>query len=208
MNRRLKKLLLIGMILILICVAFYLIKIVFVKNIFDEMYFGSKDIFGGHLTSTSWRNMEGLAKVGDSVKYAVPGEIRIGFSNATLNDDENFQVVWETKKHRLVFSYSVSFMESTHSVGAILDISYSPYQKTLEVHPLRVASYQNIYGDTSNEAIDEFFRKCGSSVTDFYARFSDVFETTLIENWRVGNPTTLFQENLGEFEIVCGEGRN
>ena len=138
----------------------------------------------------------------NTVKYAVPGEIRIGFSGSALHENENFQVLWETKNKRLVFCYSVSFVESNHVVGAILDIYYSPYQKRFEVRPLRVASYKNIYGDTSSEVVDDFFNVIGFSEDTFYARFSDVFQTLLIDNWRTGNPNSSFQDTLGEFEIV------
>ena len=79
-----------------------------IRNIFDEMYFGTKDVWGGHLTSTSWNNMSGLAKTINSVKYAVPDTICLGFSNHMLSDDENLQVVWEIDKKRILFIYSVS----------------------------------------------------------------------------------------------------
>ena len=93
-------------------------------------------------------------------------------------------------------------------VSAILNVYYFPYQKRLEVYPLHVASSNNIYGDTSRETINSFFKMYGSSETAFYARVSEVFETALIENWRTGNPTTLFQDTLGEFETVYKEVEN
>ena len=86
-----------------------------------------------------------------------------------------------------------------------MNVYYFPYQKRLEVYPLHVASSNNIYGDTSRETINSFFKMYGSSETAFYARVSEVFETALIENWRTGNPTTLFQDTLGEFETVYKE---
>ena len=88
------------------------------------------------------------------------------------------------------------------------NVYYFPYQKRLEVYPLHVASSNNIYGDTSRETINSFFKMYGSSETAFYARVSEVFETALIENWRTGNPTTLFQDTLGEFETVYKEVEN
>ena len=182
--------------------AFHCVRAIAIKNIFDEMYFGTEDVFGGHLTTASWTNMKGMAKNGDAVKYAVPGELRIGFSKSTLGDDESFQIIWETDEKQLVFIYSVALLESNHAASAVLNIHYSPYQKRLEVYPLRVASCQNIYGDTSEEATDDFFVKYGSSETAYYERFANVFETVLIENWRTGNPDTLFRETLGEFEIT------
>ena len=69
MKRRLKKILIIILILILTIGTFNCAKKVLIRNIFDEMYFGTKDILGGHLTSTSWNNMSGLAKMNDSSKY-------------------------------------------------------------------------------------------------------------------------------------------
>ena len=179
-----------------------------IRNIFDEMYFGTKDVWGGHLTSTSWNNMSGLAKTIDSVKYAVPDTICLGFSNHMLSDDENLQVVWEIDKKRILFIYSVSLPNLNSVVSAILNVYYFPYQKRLEVYPLHVASSNNIYGDTSRETINSFFKMYGSSETAFYARVSEVFETALIENWRTGNPTTLFQDTFGEFETVYKEVEN
>lgn len=208
MKRRLKKILIIVLILILFIGIFNCVKKVLIRNIFDEMYFGTKDIWGGHLTSTSWNNMNGLAKTIDSVKYAVPDTIRIGFSNHILSDDENLQVVWEIDKKRILFIYSVFLPHSESHKGIILNVYYSPYQRKLEICPLHVASSNNIYGDTSREAIDEFFEKYGISEAAFYARVTEVFETALIENWRTGNPTTLFQDTLGEFETVYREGEN
>lgn len=192
--------------LFIFCVgAFHCVRAVTIKNIFDEMYFGTEDILGGYLTSTSWTNMDGMAKNGDAVKYAVPGEIRIGFSQSALNEDEGFQIIWETKEKRLVFIYSVSYLESEHVESAVLDIAYSPYQKHLEIYPLRIVSCQNIYGDTSREAINRFFDNDETSKAAYYKRFSDVFQTALIENWRTGNPSTLFPDTLGEFEITFSE---
>ena len=200
-----KKCLCAGTVIILIIIIVYCFSSFCIQNIFDEMYFGTEDVFGGHLTTASWTNMKGMAKNGDAVKYAVPGEIRIGFSKSTLGDDESFQIIWETEEKQLVFIYSVALLESNHVASAVLNIHYSPYQKRLEVYPLRIVSSQNIYGDTSKEAIDDFFEKYGSSETAYYERFANVFETVLIENWRTGNPDTLFLDTLGEFEIVYVE---
>ena len=75
MKRRLKKTLIIILILILTIGTFNCAKKVLIKNIFDEMYFGTKDIWGGLLTSTSWNNMSGLAKMSDSSKYEIPKAI-------------------------------------------------------------------------------------------------------------------------------------
>lgn len=208
MKRGLKKILIIILILILTIGTFNCAKKIMIRNIFDEMHFGTKDVWGGHLTSTSWNNMSGLAKTIDSVKYAVPDTICLGFSNHMLSDDENLQVVWEIDKKRILFIYSVSLPNLNSVVSAILNVYYFPYQKRLEVYPLHVASSNNIYGDTSRETINSFFKMYGSSETAFYARVSEVFETALIENWRTGNPTTLFQDTLGEFETVYKEVEN
>lgn len=208
MKRGLKNILIIILILILTIGTFNCAKKIMIRNIFDEMYFGTKDVWGGHLTSTSWNNMSGLAKTIDSVKYAVPDTICLGFSNHMLSDDENLQVVWEIDKKRILFIYSVSLPNLNSVVSAILNVYYFPYQKRLEVYPLHVASSNNIYGDTSRETINSFFKMFGSSETAFYARVSEVFETALIENWRTGNPTTLFQDTLGEFETVYKEVEN
>lgn len=208
MKRGLKNILIIILILILTIGTFNCAKKIMIRNIFDEMYFGTKDVWRGHLTSTSWNNMSGLAKTIDSVKYAVPDTICLGFSNHMLSDDENLQVVWEIDKKRILFIYSVSLPNLNSVVSAILNVYYFPYQKRLEVYPLHVASSNNIYGDTSRETINSFFKMYGSSETAFYARVSEVFETALIENWRTGNPTTLFQDTLGEFETVYKEVEN
>ena len=69
MKRGLKNILIIILILILTIGTFNCAKKIMIRNIFDEMYFGTKDVWGGHLTSTSWNNMSGLAKTIDSVKY-------------------------------------------------------------------------------------------------------------------------------------------
>ena len=179
-----------------------------IRNIFDEMYFGTKDVWGGHLTSTSWNNMSGLAKMNDSSKYEIPNIIRTYFSKLYLTENEIFSVLWRMDIKQLQFIYAVYFQKSEEINEIILDIYYSPCQKRLEVHPLRVASNNNIYGDTSCEAVDGFFEKYGISEAAFYARVSEVFETALIENWRTGNPTTLFQDTLGEFETVYKEVEN
>lgn len=205
MKQRLKKILIIVLILVLFIGMFNCIPKFVVKNIFDEMYFGTKDIWGGRLTSTSWNNMSGLAKTIDSVKYAVPDTIHIGFSNRVLSDDEQFQVIWETDKKRILFTYSVSILSANAAVSAVLNVYYSPCKKILEVYPLKVASSENIYGDTSPETIDSFFRIYGASEEKFYARATEVFKTVLINNWRAGNPATLFKDTLGEFEIMYKE---
>ena len=208
MKRGLKNILIIILILILTIGTFNCAKKVLMRNIFDEMYFGTKDIWGGHLTSTSWNNMSGLAKMNDSSKYEIPNIIRIYFSKLYLTENENFSVLWRMDIKQLQFIYAVYFQKSEEINEIILDIYYSPCQKRLEVHPLRVASNNNIYGDTSRETINSFFKMYGSSETAFYARVSEVFETALIENWRTGNPTTLFQDTLGEFETVYKEVEN
>ena len=205
MKRGLKKILIIILILILTIGTFNCAKKVLMRNIFDEMYFGTKDIWGGHLTSTSWNNMSGLAKMNDSSKYEIPNIIRIYFSKLYLTENENFSVLWRMDIKRLQFIYAVYFQKSEEINEIILDIYYSPCQKRLEVHPLRVASNNNIYGDTSHEAVDGFFEKYGISEAAFYARVTEVFKMALIENWRTGNPTTLFQDTLGEFETVYKE---
>lgn len=205
MKRGLKKLLAIILIFILAIGIFYCAKKALIRNIFDEMYFGTKDIWGGRLTSASWNNMSGLAKTVDDVKYAVPNTICIGFSDPMLADDENLQVIWEMDKKRILFVYSVSLPRSESHEEMVLDVCYSPRHKNLEIGPLRVASSNNIYGDTARETIDEFFRRYGASEEAFYARVTEVFEAALIENWRTGNPATLFQNTLGEFEIVYEE---
>ena len=208
MKRGLKNILIIILILILTIGTFNCAKKVLMRNIFDEMYFGTKDVWGGHLTSTSWNNMSGLAKMNDSSKYEIPNIIRIYFSKLYLTENENFSVLWRMDIKQLQFIYAVYFQKSEEINEIILDIYYSPCQKRLEVHPLRVASSNNIYGDTSRETINSFFKMYGSSETAFYARVSEVFETALIENWRTGNPTTLFQDTLGEFETVYKEVEN
>ena len=174
-----------------------------IRNIFDEMYFGTKDIWGGHLTSTSWNNMSGLAKMSDSSKYEIPNIIRTYFSKLYLTENENFSVLWRMDIKQLQFIYAVYFQKSEEINEIILDIYYSPCQKRLEVHPLRVASNNNIH-----EAVDGFFEKYGISEAAFYARVTEVFKMALIENWRTGNPTTLFQDTLGEFETVYKEVEN
>ena len=208
MKRGLKKILIIILILILTIGTFNCAKKVLMRNIFDEMYFGTKDSCGGHLTSTSWNNMSGLAKMNDSSKYEIPNIIRIYFSKLYLTENENFSVLWRMDIKRLQFIYAVYFQKSEEINEIILDIYYSPCQKRLEVHPLRVASNNNIYGDTSHEAVDGFFEKYGISEAAFYARVTEVFKMALIENWRTGNPTTLFQDTLGEFETVYKEVEN
>lgn len=208
MKRGLKNILIIILILILTIGTFNCAKKIMIRNIFDEMYFGTKDIWGGHLTSTSWNNMSGLAKMNDSSKYEIPNIIRIYFSKLYLTENEYFSVLWRMDIKQLQFIYAVYFQKSEEINEIILDIYYSPCQKRLEVHPLRVASNNNIYGDTSRETINSFFKMYGSSETAFYARVSEVFETALIENWRTGNPTTLFQDTLGEFETVYKEVEN
>ena len=65
MKRGLKNILIIILILILTIGTFNCAKKIMIRNIFDEMYFGTKDVWGGHLTSTSWNNMSGLAKTID-----------------------------------------------------------------------------------------------------------------------------------------------
>lgn len=208
MKRGLKNILIIILILILTIGTFNCAKKIMIRNIFDEMYFGTKDVWGGHLTSTSWNNMSGLAKMNDSSKYEIPNIIRIYFSKLYLTENENFSVLWRMDIKQLQFIYSVYFQKSDEINEIILDIYYSPCQKRLEVHPLRVASNNNIYGDTSREAVDGFFEKYGISEAAFYARVTEVFKTALIENWRTGNPTTLFQDTLGEFETVYKEVEN
>ena len=76
MKRGLKNILIIILILILTIGTFNCAKKIMIRNIFDEMYFGTKDIWGGHLTSTSWNNMSGLSKMSDSSKYEIPKIIR------------------------------------------------------------------------------------------------------------------------------------
>ena len=208
MKRGLKNILIIILILILTIGTFNCAKKIMIRNIFDEMYFGTKDIWRGHLTSTSWNNMSGLAKMNDSSKYEIPNIIRIYFSKLYLTENENFSVLWRMDIKRLQFIYAVYFQKSEEINEIILDIYYSPCQKRLEVHPLRVASNNNIYGDTSHEAVDGFFEKYGISEAAFYARVTEVFKMALIENWRTGNPTTLFQDTLGEFETVYKEVEN
>ena len=208
MKRGLKNILIIILILILTIGTFNCAKKIMIRNIFDEMYFGTKDVWGGHLTSTSWNNMNGLAKMNDSSKYEIPNIIRIYFSKLYLTENENFSVLWRMDIKQLQFIYSVYFQKSEEINEIILDIYYSPCQKRLEVHPLRVASNNNIYGDTSREAVDGFFEKYGISEAAFYARVTEVFKMALIENWRTGNPTTLFQDTLGEFETVYKEVEN
>lgn len=208
MKRGLKNILIIILILILTIGTFNCAKKIMIRNIFDEMYFGTKDVWGGHLTSTSWNNMSGLAKMNDSSKYEIPNIIRIYFSKLYLTENENFSVLWRMDIKRLQFIYAVYFQKSEEINEIILDIYYSPCQKRLEVHPLRVASNNNIYGDTSHEAVDGFFEKYGISEAAFYARVTEVFKMALIENWRTGNPTTLFQDTLGEFETVYKEVEN
>ena len=208
MNQGWKKRFVVFLIFLLVAGVFIGVRSILIKNIFDEMYFGTEDVFGGHLTTASWTNMKGMAKNGDAVKYAVPGRIRIGFSKSTLGDDESFQIIWETEEKQLELIYSVALFESNHVASAVLNIHYSPYQKRLEVYPLRIVSSQNIYGDTSEEATDDFFEKYGSSETAYYERFTNVFETVLIENWRTGNPDTLFRDTLGQFEMVHVQEEN
>ena len=208
MKRGLKNILIIILILILTIGTFNCAKKIMIRNIFDEMYFGTKDIWRGHLTSTSWNNMSGLEKMKDSSKYEIPNIIRIYFSKLYLTENENFSVLWRMDIKQLQFIYSVYFQKSEEINEIILDIYYSPCQKRLEVHPLRVASNNNIYGDTSREAVDGFFEKYGISEAAFYARVTEVFKMALIENWRTGNPTTLFQDTLGEFETVYKEVEN
>lgn len=208
MKRGLKNILIIILILILTIGTFNCAKKIMIRNIFDEMYFGTKDIWGGHLTSTSWNNMSGLAKMNDSSKYEIPNIIRIYFSKLYLTENDNFSVLWRMDIKQLQFIYAVYFQKSEEINEIILDIYYSPCQKRLEVHPLRVASNNNIYGDTSHEAVDGFFEKYGISEAAFYARVTEVFKMALIENWRTGNPTTLFQDTLGEFETVYKEVEN
>ena len=208
MKRGLKNILIIILILILTIGTFNCAKKIMIRNIFDEMYFGTKDVWGGHLTSTSWNNMSGLAKMNDSSKYEIPNIIRIYFSKLYLTENENFSVLWRMDIKQLQFIYAVYFQKSEEINEIILDIYYSPCQKRLEVHPLRVASNNNIYGDTSREAVDGFFEKYGISEAAFYARVTEVFKMALIENWRTGNPTTLFQDTLGEFETVYKEVEN
>ena len=208
MKRGLKNILIIILILILTIGTFNCAKKIMIRNIFDEMYFGTKDVWGGHLTSTSWNNMSGLAKMNDSSKYEIPNIIRTYFSKLYLTENENFSVLWRMDIKQLQFIYAVYFQKSEEINEIILDIYYSPCQKRLEVHPLRVASNNNIYGDTSHEAVDGFFEKYGISEAAFYARVTEVFKMALIENWRTGNPTTLFQDTLGEFETVYKEVEN
>ena len=208
MKRGLKNILIIILILILTIGTFNCAKKIMIRNIFDEMYFGTKDVWGGHLTSTSWNNMSGLAKMNDSSKYEIPNIIRIYFSKLYLTENENFSVLWRMDIKQLQFIYAVYFQKSEEINEIILDIYYSPCQKRLEVHPLRVASNNNIYGDTSHEAVDGFFEKYGISEAAFYARVTEVFKMALIENWRTGNPPTLFQDTLGEFETVYKEVEN
>ena len=77
MKRGLKNILIIILILILTIGTFNCAKKIMIRNIFDEMYFGTKDVWGGHLTSTSWNNMSGLAKTIDSVMDPAIGAVKV-----------------------------------------------------------------------------------------------------------------------------------
>ena len=181
-------------------------KKILIRNIFDEMYFGTKDVLGGHLTSTSWNNMKGLAKTNDSLKYEIPNIISVYFGEIYLSEGEILSVLWRNDIKQLQFIYSVYFQEFEEIDEIVLNIYYLSYQKGMEVHPLCVVSRNNIYGDMSRETTGDFFHKHEVSEKNFYARITEVFETALIENWRLTNPDTLFQDTLGKFEIVYEEG--
>lgn len=65
--------------------------------------------------------------------------------------------------YKAIAIYIFSILSKSEEINEIiLDIYYSPCQKRLEVHPLRVASNNNIYGDTSREAVDGFLRSMES----------------------------------------------
>lgn len=112
MKRGLKNILIIILILILTIGTFNCAKKILIRNIFDEMYFGTKDIWGGHLTSTSWNNMSGLAKMNDSSKYEIPNIIRTYFSKLYLTENEIFSVLWRMDIKQLQFIYAVYFQKS------------------------------------------------------------------------------------------------
>ena len=150
--------------------------------------------------------MKGLAKTNDSLKYEIPNIISVYFGEIYLSEGEILSVLWRNDIKQLQFIYSVYFQEFEEIDEIVLNIYYLPYQKRTVVHPLCVVSSNNIYGDMSRKATVDFFHKHEVLEKNFYARVTEVFETALIENWRLTNPDTLFQDTLGKFEIVYEEG--
>ena len=198
--------------LLCICIAaglctglFFAAKAFLIRNIFDEMYYGTKDIWGGYLTSASWRNAEGIRYIPDIVKYSVPGLIWSGFESAVLEEDEQLSFYWETTEKRLLFQYSIRCTVDEELLSGVTDICYSPRDKVLTVHPLRVVSTENIHGDTSQEAVNAFFDQCGITRDTYDARMEERFRELVIDNWRTGNTESLFRESLGELQIVHSE---
>lgn len=205
MKKVLKRLLCICIAAVLCTGLFFAARAFLIRNIFDEMYYGTEDIWGGYLTSASWRNAEGVPYIGDVVKYSVPGQILSGFERSVLEEDESFTFNWETTEKRLLFYYSICCTVDEHLLRGVTDICYSPRDKVLTVHPLRIVSCENIYGDTSQEAVNAFFDQCGITRDIYDARMEERFRELVIDNWRTGNTESLFRESLGELLIVHSE---
>lgn len=203
MKKALKRLLCICIAAVLCTGLFFAARAFLIRNIFDEMYYGTKDIWGGYLTSASWRNAEGVLYIPD--EYSVPGLIWCGFESAVLEEDEHLSFFWETTEKRLAFHYSIRCTVDEHSLSGVTDICYSPWDKVLTVHPLRIVSCENIYGDTSQEAANAFFDQCGITRDIYDARMEERFRELVIDNWRTGNTESLFRESLGELQIVHSE---
>ena len=211
MDKKRRLIAFIGMIGMVLSLILFFVQTFAIRNLFDEMYYGSEDVYMGILTQTNWRYVKGLEGISDFVKYGNhegkpdnPEQVSMVFSNAIMPKDEYLSVNWLLSSKILQFSYLWRVEEDGMIVRYIIHLNYSPNKKTLYIEPIQI-----LMDGTYYDADDAFMNTHDSLTDNRYKALqmaNAVIQEFAIDGWRLVNPFAMYSCELGKVQIINNSG--
>lgn len=195
------KIIKIVILIMLLIAAYNIVQFFAIQNIFDEMYYASDDVYRGLLTPTSWRDMD-LVYMIDETKYAVPGSTYNQFD--LIKEDESLIVCWTFQSRELRFGYHRAFEENNERVWYYVFLNYLCDKNELIVEPMRLLGNKDIEQVDASSINDNDLLRENCYQTLQYA--TDVMQQYVIDKWRLANPNTKYDKDLGMVKIIDNTG--
>lgn len=195
------KIIKIVILIMLLIAAYNIVQFFAIQNIFDEMYYASDDVYRGLLTPTSWRDMD-LVYMIDETKYAVPGSTYNQFD--LIKEDEGLIVCWTFQSRELRFGYHRAFEENNERVWYYVFLNYLCDKNELIVEPMRLLGNKDLDRVDALSINDNDLLRENCCQTLQYA--TDVMQQYVIDKWRLANPNTKYDKDLGTVKIIDNTG--
>lgn len=194
MPKRLKKPLIVLLCLLALLLVFQQMRDeLFIQNIFDEMYYGAVEIWGGQLTRTSWQGFK-EASPSRYLKEFRPSDMACDrfLTNQELRESSMIWLMWIKSTRSLQITYAWYPPEEG---DYWIDLVYNPRANRLTVERF-------IMGYGAHQSIEITAPEDAPHAEEAVRHAKEDLWTYLIEPWRAANLDTGYPDSLGKLTIV------